>query len=118
MPVRCAIKPQQDYNLVTIIMTHENKKEKSLSGIEAKLARLEEIALERGIQVHYDRLEAAGLKLKGGICTVRGECHLFIDRRRSIAEKIELLEDYLEDALVNFNTEDSLDRNHVPHKGR
>jgi len=99
-------------------MTHEHKKEKSLSGIEAKLARLEEIALERGIQVHYDRLEAAGLKLKGGICTVRGERHLFIDRRRPIADKIDLLEGYLEAAPGKVSKEASFDRSHLPRKGK
>lgn len=99
-------------------MTHEDKKEKPLSGIEAKLARLEEMALERGIQVHYDRLEAAGLKLKGGICTVRGERHLFIDRRRSVTEKIGLLEDYLEPTPANVSKEDALYRRNLRLKGR
>jgi hypothetical protein len=99
-------------------MAHENKKEKSLSGIETKLARLEEVALERGIQLHYDRLEPSGLKLMGGLCTVRGERHLFIDRRRSIAEKIGILEDYLEHTPVNVSKEDALDRIRPSRKGR
>ena len=96
-------------------MTHQRKKEKVLSGAEAKLARLEEIALEQGIQVHYDRLEAAGLKLQGGICTVRGERHLFIERRRPVAEKVRLLEEYLEHSRSALTREDAPDQNTLPH---
>lgn len=47
------------------------------------------------IRVHYDLLEAAGLKLKGGMCKVNGECHIFVDRRKSIADRIEILRDLL-----------------------
>ena len=95
-------------------MTHQRKKEKVLSKIEVKLARLEEIALEQGIQVHYDRLEAAGLKLQGGLCTVRGERHLFIERRRPVAEKVHLLEEYLEHNRNTVNKEDASDQNMLP----
>ncbi|OPX41299.1 MAG: hypothetical protein DRG82_02330 [Deltaproteobacteria bacterium] len=110
--------PSSKYYYSEAIMTQQNKKEKTLPAIEAKLARLEEIALERGIQVHYDRLEAAGLKLKGGICTVRGERHLFIDRRKSIAEKIGLLEDYLGGPPVSVSMEDAFHRTRHPRTGR
>ena len=47
------------------------------------------------IRVHYDLLEAAGLKLKGGMCKVNGERHIFVDRRKSIADRIEILRDLL-----------------------
>ncbi|MBW1682502.1 MAG: hypothetical protein JRF59_13985 [Deltaproteobacteria bacterium] len=50
---------------------------------------MEEEAARMGIQVHYEVLEAAGLKLKGGVCRVKGAYHLYIDRRRSPEEKIE-----------------------------
>ncbi len=52
-----------------------------------------------GIHVHFDLLEAAGLKLKGGICKVKGEYHIFVDRRKSTAERINILQDYLDNPL-------------------
>jgi hypothetical protein len=72
------------------------KKKKISVALQNKLSALEEKLAARGLQVHYDLLEAAGLKLKGGICKIKGEYHLFIDRRKSAAEKIETLEDYVD----------------------
>jgi hypothetical protein len=77
------------------MMTQQKKKEKTSSPLQAKLESLEETAAQQGIRIHYDRLEAAGLKLQGGICKVRGEYHLFIDRRKPLAEKLDLLTGYL-----------------------
>jgi len=64
-----------------------------------QLSKLEENALERGIHIHYDLLEAAGLKLKGGMCKVRGQYHLFVDRKKSDADKIEILKNCLNKSL-------------------
>ena len=63
--------------------------------LKARLTALEKQAAERGLHVHYDLLEAAGLKLKDGICKIREEYHIFIDRRKPDADKIEKLEDFL-----------------------
>jgi hypothetical protein len=71
------------------------RKKSSSPAQEGRLTDLEEKVARRGIQIHYDRLEAAGLKLKGGICKVRGEYHLFLDKRKSTVEKIDILEDCL-----------------------
>lgn len=65
-----------------------------------QLSELEETAMEKGIHIHYDRLEAAGLKLKGGMCKVRGQYHLFVDRRKSDADKIEILKNCLDETLT------------------
>jgi hypothetical protein len=70
-------------------------KKKPSHELEGRLARLEQQASMKGIRVRYDLLEAAGLKLKGGLCKINGEYHLFIDRRKSTAEKIDLLQDCL-----------------------
>ncbi|HOP47434.1 MAG TPA: hypothetical protein PK874_07205 [Desulfobacteraceae bacterium] len=67
--------------------------------LQSRLNELEEKAAQLGIHIHYDRLEAAGLKLKGGICRVDGEYHLFVDRRKSTAEKINSLLDFLNHPL-------------------
>jgi hypothetical protein len=64
-----------------------------------RLTELEERAAEMGIHIHYDLLEAAGLKLKGGLCKISGELHLFVDRRKSTADKVEMLKDYLDHPL-------------------
>ena len=63
--------------------------------LQNRLAELEDMAAKKGIEIHYDRLEAAGLKLKGGICAVRGEYHIFVDRRKPTADIIEFLQDHL-----------------------
>jgi len=64
-----------------------------------ELTALESAAAARGIHVHYDRLEAAGLRLNGGLCALNGKYHLFIERRTSVADKIEFLKDQLEKTL-------------------
>lgn len=64
-----------------------------------RLAELENMAAEQGIQIHYDRLEAAGLKLKGGICSIKGEYHIFVDRRKPTEEIIDFLQDHLVQSL-------------------
>jgi len=67
--------------------------------LQSRLTALEDMAAAKGIQIHYDLLEAAGLKLKGGLCAVRGEYHLFVDRRKSTADIIDFLEDHLAQPL-------------------
>lgn len=72
------------------------KKRKSKAKIPAHLAarlnELESRAAEIGLEVHYDLMEAAGLKLNGGLCKIQGKPHLFIDRRASAAERIAAIE--------------------------
>jgi len=80
-------------------MAPKGKKKKPSPELEARLAQLEEKAVRQGIHLHYDLLEAAGLKLKGGICKLNGEYHIFVDRRKPIADKIDFLEGYLDHPL-------------------
>ena len=81
------------------VMKSSKAKKKSSSSLERRLSELEEEAASKGIRVRYDRLEAAGLKLKGGVCKANGEYHLFIDKRRSTAEKIDTIQDCLNQPL-------------------
>ncbi len=60
------------------------------------MSELEDKALGKGIRIHYDLLEAAGLKLRDGLCRIRGEYHLFIDRRKSPAARIETIREYVD----------------------
>ena len=76
------------------------KKGKSPSPILLReLTALESAAATRGIHVHYDRLEAAGLRLNGGLCELNGEYHLYIEKRKSLVDKIEFLKNQLEKTL-------------------
>ena len=74
----------------------KKSKKKIPPALQDKLTELEEQLAQKGLQVHYDLLEAAGLKLKGGLCKIKGEYHLFIDRRKSAADKIEILQDHID----------------------
>ena len=71
------------------------KKNNTPTALERQLSRLEGQAAGRGIHIRYDRLEAEGLKLKGGICKVDGAYHIFVDRRKSTEEKIDILRECL-----------------------
>jgi hypothetical protein len=68
--------------------------------VQRRLSELEGEVSRRGVHIHYDRLEAAGLKLRGGVCKVRGEYHLYLDRRKPASEKIDILLESL-DQLSN-----------------
>jgi hypothetical protein len=85
-----------------------------------KISELEQRALSQGIEVHYDLMEAAGLKLKGGLCKIKGEYHLFIDRRKSAADKIEILQDYVDNPLpkdVPENVIEDAPEDKIPDNG-
>jgi hypothetical protein len=76
------------------------KRKKTVSlELQNRLTELETKAVQKGICIHYDLLEAGGLKLKGGICKIKGQYHLFVDRRKSIADRIDFIEDYMENPL-------------------
>ena len=72
-------------------MKSAGKKQSASHSLQDMLSQLEAQAAQKNIYVHYDLLEAAGLKLKGGICKIKGEYHLFVDRRKSIADKLSLI---------------------------
>ncbi len=65
-------------------------------GIRKELKALEERAKELGIEVRYEKLEAAGLKLASGLCWFKGRYYLFIDRRKRATERRELLSEAIE----------------------
>jgi hypothetical protein len=82
-----------------------NKNQTPSSSLQDQLTLLEEQAAKRQIHVHFDLLEAAGLKLKGGICKINGEYHLFVDRRKSIADKIDILQNCLNQTIPKKNND-------------
>jgi hypothetical protein len=80
-------------------MKSPKKKKPPSPALQNRLSELEEKAAQRGIHIHYDLLEAAGLKLKGGLCKINGEYHIFVDKRESFADRIDFLRDYLDNPL-------------------
>ena len=91
------------------------KKSKPASpALQEKLQQVENLAAEKGITVHYDRLEAAGLKLKGGFCTVRGEYNIFVDKRKSVVEKIEFIKDYMDHETLSASPETEKEEGPAP----
>jgi len=80
-------------------MKSAKKKNAPSPALKNRLSELEERAAQRGFYIHYDLLEAAGLKLKGGICKIKGDYHIFVDRRKSTATRIDILQDYLNHPL-------------------
>jgi hypothetical protein len=84
----------------------KKKKERSPSAeLLHKLAALEDAAISRGIHIHYDRLEAAGLRLNGGLCALNGEYHLFVEKRKSVADKIDFIKKNLEHSRLKDTPE-------------
>jgi hypothetical protein len=78
-----------------ILLKSPGQKRTRRKKIKDKLSELEERVAQRGAYIHYDLLEAAGLKLNGGICKINGVHHIFIDRRKSTSDKIDILQDFL-----------------------
>lgn len=72
------------------------------------LAELEKQIKGRGVKVAYERLQYAGLVLRGGMCWFKGDYYLFIDRRKTVAERCDQLENAL-DELSMLATQGKLD---------
>jgi hypothetical protein len=76
---------------------------------EQRLKALEKEIKARKVRLGYERLQYAGLMLKSGLCWFRGRYYLFVDRRKKVAERIDLLEGALEE-LDRLALEGRLDR--------
>ena len=49
----------------------------------------------RGVHLGYEKLQFAGLRLKSGLCLFKGRYHLYIDRYKNTAAKVEMLQNAL-----------------------
>jgi hypothetical protein len=67
---------------------------------EQVLEALEDVATKLGIDVRYEALAASGVNGGGGLCKVKGQWWVLIDKKSTPAERIALLAD----ALTNFDT--------------
>ena len=64
---------------------------------------LEELAAALGVQVRYEGLGASGVGSTGGLCKVRGEHWLIIDKKSTPSERVAMLVD----ALATFEGADA-----------
>ncbi|CAO0823162.1 hypothetical protein DFAR_340045 [Desulfarculales bacterium] len=64
---------------------------------QQRLTELEKAIKRRGVRLGYERLEYAGLRLKSGMCWFRGDYYLFVDRCKAVLERLELLQNALEE---------------------
>jgi hypothetical protein len=68
---------------------------------EQILEALEGAAKQVGVRVRYEALVASGATGTGGLCKVKGEWWLLIDRKTTPSERVSMLAD----ALATFDTE-------------
>jgi len=68
---------------------------------EQILEALEGAAKQLGVRVRYEALVATGASGAGGLCKVKGEWWLLIDRKTTPSERVSMLAD----ALATFDTE-------------
>ena len=68
-----------------------------LSKGQIKLRELEKMIKSQGVRLGYERMQFAGLRLRSGLCWFRGQYYLFVDRLKSVSERIELLQNALEE---------------------
>ncbi|MBI5522125.1 MAG: hypothetical protein HY910_05800 [Desulfarculus sp.] len=79
-----------------------------VSKSQQRLAQLEKEIKRRGVRLGYERLEYAGLRLKSGLCWFRGTYYLFVDRLKALPERLELLQNAL-DELDDLASQGRLD---------
>lgn len=68
-----------------------------VSKIQQRLNDLEKEVKSRGVRLGYERLQYAGLMLKSGMCWFKGTYYLFVDKRKKVRERIDMLQGALED---------------------
>jgi hypothetical protein len=62
---------------------------------EQTLKALEEVAERLSVQVHYEDMKAFEFRVQDGCCKLKGESHIYIDRKRTTRERIQILADEL-----------------------
>ena len=76
------------------LKARRRKSEKRLRE-EQILKELEEVAERLSVRVHYEDMKAFEFRVEDGQCKLKGESHIYIDRKRPIKEKIQILSDEL-----------------------
>lgn len=63
---------------------------------EEILRALEDLAEKLSVRIRYDELKAFEFRVQDGVCTVKGESQVFIDRKKRTWEKVQILARELE----------------------
>ena len=58
---------------------------------EQILKALEEVAERLSVRVHYEDMKAFEFHVQDGSCKLKGEAHIYIDRKRPTKERIHIL---------------------------
>jgi len=58
---------------------------------ELILHHLEEIAEKLSIKISYEDLKKEGISSKGGLCRIKGEERIIINKSLTVAEKVDIL---------------------------
>lgn len=83
------------------------------SKTQQRLTELEKELKRRGVRLGYERLEYAGLRLRSGLCWFRGAYYLFVDRLKTLPERIDLIQGAL-DELDQLAASGRLDQPDAP----
>ncbi len=83
------------------------------SKTQQRLTELEKELKRRGVRLGYERLEYAGLRLRSGLCWFRGTYYLFVDRLKTLPERIDLIQGAL-DELDQLAASGRLDQPDAP----
>lgn len=67
------------------------------SRAQERLNKLEKEIKGRGVRLAYERLQFAGLRLKSGLCWFKGQYFLFVDRYKTVPERIDLIDSALQE---------------------
>jgi hypothetical protein len=78
-----------------MVMTFGPKKPQRIKWEKNTLGRLGKLAKSVGIRVSTGKLIYAGLKLKPGTCTLRGETWLILDVNQPFDEQVDLFREVL-----------------------
>jgi len=69
---------------------------------EEILQALEQVAERLAVRIHYEDMKSFEFRIQDGFCTLKGESHIYIDRKRPVHEKIHVLAQ----ELKKFNLEE------------
>jgi len=72
-------------------MTAQEHKSDKRAREEQILKALEEVAERLSVQVHYEDMKAFEFRIQDGCCKLKGEAHIYIDRKHTAREKIQIL---------------------------
>jgi hypothetical protein len=84
------------------LMNSKTQKKEQKFKEEEILQALEQVAERLSVHIHFEEMKAFEFRIQDGFCTIKGESHIYIDRKRPLREKIHILAE----ELKKFNLEE------------